>query len=120
MKQIRCRPYEKDKRDSDYKHWRSAPPFSMNLFGHLVHRVRHVITHRAGHSSIQYWCHNSAFLDRSEFTDDPPREKMLCARCEAAAVEAGEAAADEILERHIHLGEMRPHRLCHRKELEEN
>lgn len=122
MKHVKIKPDKNADGSGSGKARRSAPPFAVNKNGWLVHRVKHVTDHRpratssVSHSSVHYWCNNFTFLDHVELTDDPPRERLLCTVCEAKAVAAGLATADEMLERHIHLGEMRPHRVCHRNE----
>ncbi len=120
----RCRPTKREREhyarpDVNGRMWKSAPPFCANPRGHLSHRVRLVVTHTAGHSHVEYWCGGSSFAADS-LTDKSVADRLLCEKCEANAVDAGEATADEICERHVHLGRMVPRRMCCRNDLLNN
>lgn len=96
-------------------HWKMCLPFVVNPRGILVHRVRWATTHfwkgEVDHDSVMYWCGNSV-SSVMEFVEVPPEDRLLCARCEAIAVAAGEKPADELAGRHVHVGETRAKRLC--------
>jgi len=99
-----------------YRHveWKKSLPFVFNPRGVLIHRAKSV--HSNGvfaddtNTSVIYWCGN---LGRDpEFYADPPADKLLCARCELLAVNAGEATADVLAGRHVHIGKAVPVRTC--------
>ena len=104
--------------------WTHAPPFFLNPRGILLHRVRDVRTHLADdgmerHHSVHYLCGNGVCFDLfdedDKFHEKPPKDVLLCARCETMAVKLGEKPADQIAGRHVHRGELRAYRLCCRK-----
>lgn len=93
--------------------WRKSLPFAVNPRGVLAHRVKSVHTHRRGnqwtHTTAMYWCGNMAH--GVHFSPDTGG-RILCARCEALAVTAGQVKADELVGRHVHIGGIRPFRTC--------
>ncbi len=90
-------------------------PFSVNPRGVLVHRVKFVCSHfdvfdqEMRHTTHQ-WCGNMAHA--TELVSVPPDGRLLCARCEAAAVKAGEKPSAELVGKHVCLGAIRAKRLC--------
>lgn len=100
-----------------YRHieWKRSLPFVFNPRGVLLHRVKSA--HTTGvfggdspYTSVIYWCGN---IGRDpEFYADPPADKLLCARCETFAVNAGEPSADTLAGRHVHVGKAVPVRTC--------
>jgi len=69
-----------------------------------------VTTHKLGekykpHIGMQCWC-GTSFSGTKKFTflDVPPEDKLLCAKCEVKAVEAGLPSAHQLTGKHIHLG----------------
>ena len=96
--------------------WKSGPAFCVNPRGQLIHRVRSVRTHmRNGvisHIAVHYNCGNGTCGDDSLLTNNPPSSRLLCHRCEAEAVSAGNKTASAIAGRHVHIGRMIPIRMC--------
>lgn len=95
--------------------WTQAKPFNVNPRGHLIHRVKSAISFRNNnglwsHDHVDYWCGGSA--NCVALTSDPPRERLLCAYCEAKAVAAGEKPASELVGRHVCTGTMKVQRQC--------
>ena len=109
------------KRHKDHRFgiaWKEASPFIDNSRAVLVHRPRYVTTHKIGekwkaHISIECWCGNS-FSGTKKFTflDVPPSSKLLCARCEANAVNHGQPTAESITGRHVHIGRLVAQQMC--------
>ncbi len=79
--------------------WKKSLPFLVNPRAVLVHRVR----------SVHSFTGNGA---RGEFVADPPKDRLLCAYCEAKAVAAGEKPADQLAGRHVCIGTMKAKRQC--------
>ena len=89
--------------------WKSCPPFVENSRGTLIHRVRFGATynlHAKPHNTVTFWCGMAVSTSKKNLTflDVPPDDKILCERCEAAAVKAGMLSADELAGRHVHKG----------------
>lgn len=87
-------------------------PFVENSRGVLVHRPRSGTTynlHKVPHIAVSMWCGHTTTGDGKHLTflPAPPDGKVLCARCEAAAVEAGLPTADELAGKHVHVGGVR-------------
>lgn len=114
--------YTDDERMDQYNYGQGAP-FFFNPRGLLVHRVRSVFQLEWNDPGVyfygepwwivEYWCENSGRTDKHDngliWT---PGDKLVCARCEANAVKAREKTSDQIVGRHVHIGALRPHRLC--------
>lgn len=124
---VKCKPRKQDYRNAEAGkhyletlHWTMTLPFNSNPRGVLVHRVRigHSFWKRGQHShdAVTYWCANSAVGGGLNLTEVPPEDRLLCARCEQLAVEAGEPTAEELAGRHVCIGVMKPHRICCRNE----
>ena len=119
--QCRRRSCDHERNDTPVKTrlWENTLPFNVNPRGMLIHRVRIGATHSASwgdHDSVTYWCNNSAVGEGVDLTDDPPKNRLLCSHCEALAVAAGEPTAKQLTGRHIHIGVMKPVRMCCRHE----
>lgn len=89
--------------------WSSCATFVENSRGVLIHRPRSGNTyniHRAPHVAVSFWCGASVSSDGKNFTfhATPPAGKIVCARCEAAAVANGMPSADDLAEHHVHVG----------------
>lgn len=90
--------------------WKSCAPFIDNSRGTLIHRPRSGTTynlHTSGpHVGIKFWCGMGVASDGKNLTflAEPPDGRILCARCEAAAVANGMPSADELSGRHVHKG----------------
>lgn len=90
--------------------WASCLPFVENSKAVLIHRPREVITHKIGerwdsHISVKCWCNNvMTGTKKFTFLDAPSGDKIVCARCEDAAVNAGMPSSSEIAGRHVHTG----------------
>lgn len=97
----------------DIELWTRAAPFFQARY--LVHRVHHVVSFledgQVTHIHVTYWC-NGGGGNPDGFCEEPAAKRILCARCEAAAVEAGKPAADLIVGRHVHIGGLRAVRTC--------
>lgn len=90
--------------------WTACEPFVENTKATLIHRVRHVTTHKIGdrwkaHIAVTMWCGNgSTGTKKFTFLAEPPQGRILCARCEDAAVGFGHPSAESIAGRHVHTG----------------
>lgn len=100
-------------RPFDVKHgfpWTSCLPFIENSRGALIHRPRRGATynlHKTGpHIGITFWCGMAVSTSKKNLTflAAPPAGKILCERCEGAAIKAGLPSADELAGRHVHKG----------------
>lgn len=90
--------------------WVSCKPFVENTRGVLIHRPRMVTTHKIGprwdaHLAVHAWCGNAA-TGRKNFTflDAPPQGRIVCARCEDAALAAGLPSSEALAGQHVHTG----------------
>lgn len=97
--------------------WTSCAPFLINTRGVFVHRVRHARTvlwnGKASHHVVDYFCGNGTCgTGNLIFTDDVPEDRVLCERCEAFALAAGQPSADELAGHHVHIGRVRAFRVC--------
>lgn len=89
--------------------WASCAPFVENSRGSLIHRPRTGMSfyiHRNPHIGVGFWCGMSVASSGNNLTflDASPEGKILCERCEAAAVANGFPSADELSGRHVHKG----------------
>ena len=90
--------------------WTSCKPYVENTKAVLIHRPRHVTTHKIGdhwpaHLGIHCWCGNCMTgTTKFTFLDAPPENSILCARCEDNAVANGLPSASELAGRHVHTG----------------
>lgn len=101
--------------------YEKSAPFFENPAGVLIHRVKALYSLRWKDRDkdpwwiVDYWCCNTG---RSESIDDgllfDPGKKLVCARCEALAVAAGEKTSSQIARRHVCIGECRPVNVCPR------
>lgn len=98
--------------------WKEASPFVDNSRAILAHRPRYIFTHKISekwktHISVECWCGNS-FSGTKKFTflDEPPDNKLLCARCEEMAVKHGQPSSEQLTGRHVHIGRLVPQQLC--------
>jgi hypothetical protein len=110
-------PYKQPAHSKNRLAWASCTPFVDNNKALLIHRPKVVATYktqRTPHIGITFWCGNSACGDDEKFTftDVPPSNKYLCARCETAAVEAGLPSADDLAGHHVHVGKLTPIKTC--------
>jgi hypothetical protein len=121
---FRCRTVllklAKHRLDQSFDNWIKAPPFIVNPRGQLIHRVRDAATvlwqgvpHHIGFS---YLCGNQTNCGLDEiaevFVADPPRDRLICARCELMAKAANLPSASELAGRHVHRGILVPQRVC--------
>jgi hypothetical protein len=89
--------------------WASCAPFVENSRGSLIHRPRAGMSyyiHKSPHISVGFWCGMSVASDGKNLTflAAPPDGKILCERCEAAAVKNGLPSAEELAGKHVHKG----------------
>lgn len=98
------------------EHFDRSFPFYANPRGQLIHRVKSAVTifdnGEPSHISVRYWCNNGSTAGADGFAEFPPEERLLCVPCERNAVDHGQPTADELAGRHVHLGVMKPHRVC--------
>lgn len=104
-------PLERRKKIYDKEFpWAACAPFVDNSRGVLIHRPRFGSTynlHRTGpHIGIMFWCGMgvSGGAKNLTFLAAPPEGRILCERCESAAVSHGLPSADELAGRHVHKG----------------
>lgn len=103
--------------------WDRSPPFAVNPRGHLIHRVRYVVSINwngaLNHYNAQYLCNNSCNIDpdlvREILVGDPPRGKLLCSYCEAMATAKKMPSGDALAGRHVHRGVLVPQQVCCQK-----
>ena len=104
--------------------WKASLPFLDNSRAALVHRPRTVQTvtiHKEPHIAVLNWCGNGFAGKRNlTFLAAPTEDKLLCARCEAHAVEAGLPSAAELAGRHVHIGHVVAVRVCCNNQEEPN
>ena len=103
-------------------------PFAKASRGVLVHRVRSITVyaiHASPHAAFHYWCNmtGSYSYDGSSTSPvtmmaEPEGGQLVCHRCEAMAVAAGEKPSDELVGRHVHKGRVRPQQTCCRSDHE--
>jgi hypothetical protein len=90
--------------------WSSCLPFVENSRGTLIHRPRSGATyniHKSGpHVAVSFWCGMAVSSDGNNLTfhATPPDARIVCARCEAAAVANGLPSAEELAGHHVHIG----------------
>jgi len=122
---VKCHPIRRhlEHRESEYsktRMWTHTLPFNVNPRGVLIHRIKSGCTiingGKVSHDAIECWCNNMTNGEGVSPTDKPPKDRLLCARCEAIAVEHGEPPASKLVGRHMHIGVMKPVRLCCRNE----
>lgn len=90
--------------------WLSCSPFLENSMAMLIHRPRRITTHKISekypaHLGIENWC-GAVMTGMKKFTflDAPPEGRIVCARCEDAAIAAGLPSSTELAGRHVHTG----------------
>jgi hypothetical protein len=90
--------------------WISCKPFVENSNGVLIHRPRKVTTWKISerwkaHISVMGWCGATATgAKRFTFLDAPEADRIVCAKCEEKAVEAGLLPSSQLAGRHVHTG----------------
>ena len=99
------------------KAWKTCLPFVDNSRAILIHRPRMVTTYdtqKKPHQAIENWCGSTqSGTDKFTFSHTIiDGDKLLCARCENNAVEAGLPSADAIVGRHVHVGRVVPIQAC--------
>jgi hypothetical protein len=96
--------------------WETCLPFVENKRGTLIHRPVTVERYkhlRTPYLAVHYWCGNGANGHGIfTFLASPPNEKLVCEKCEVAAVLAGLPSADRICGRHVHKGHTKPIQTC--------
>lgn len=97
--------------------WRDSEPFVENKKGVLIHRPRQVEVYfclRRSHLAIKHWCGNG-HTGREKFTflAVPPEGRIVCAHCEANAIEAGYPSSSELAGRHVCIGGVKAISSCH-------
>lgn len=120
---IKLRPPRTDhgRRDDRFAQlsYRESTPFFNSPSAVLCHRVRSLyrLTFKNGEPwfIVDYWCENNA-RPKAWQVDDAlvfdPGDRLLCKRCEARAVAAGEKTASELAGRHVCIGICVPVNVC--------
>lgn len=98
-------------------HWEITKPFVANKRGALIHRPRSVTIyniHRVPHLGMHFYCGMGTTGQSDKFTllDSVPLDRVLCERCELAAVHSGLPSADLINGHHVHIGGVKAVRTC--------
>lgn len=100
------------------KHWHECEPFVENTRAVLIHRVRYVGEHRISkkyepHLAVETWC-GTVYTGMRKFTflDDLPAGRLLCQRCEVAAIANDQPSAEQLVGRHVHLGKVVAQQVC--------
>lgn len=94
-------------------------PFVENKCGVLIHRPIEVAYRKAYlggyiYACVDFMCGNSANGEgKFTFLDVVPEGRIVCARCEAAAIEAGLPSSSEICGRHVCIGGVKAISHCH-------
>ena len=100
--------------------WVSCLPFVDNDRAVLIHRPKAVQSfkiHRLPHLGVHYWCNGMATGGKNfTFLALAPENKLVCQRCEDAAIEAGLPSTDELCGAHRHKGTVVAVRTCHTQE----
>jgi hypothetical protein len=100
--------------------WSACLPFVENSRAVLIHRPRMVSTynlHRAMHIAVHYWCNNASTGSKNfTFLEVAPDGRLVCERCENAAVQAGLPSTDALCGSHRHKGKVVAVQTCHKKE----
>ena len=102
----------------DWEDYVEGPAFVDNPRAVLIHRVRACYDHtrhgEVSHYTVQLEC--GAFFGSQgsvELVDTFPRDRILCAHCEAKAVAHGKPPATKLLGRkHVCIGGVRAYRTC--------
>lgn len=116
-------PEETDRSNAHYvyhKLYDEGPAFAINSRGVLVHRIRKckdlifVDSNELSHSHVTYFCGGGANDSGNiTYTDEIPKGRVLCARCEAVALTENEKSAEAITKkRHVCKGGVRVFRTC--------
>lgn len=96
--------------------WKMCLPFVDNKRAQLIHRPKKVTTYvhyKFPYLGVKAWCGNTFVGDKFTFLADlQPDGKLLCARCEAIALENGLPSAESLVGHHVHIGKLKPIRIC--------
>lgn len=108
MLKIKLRPNSYQRRNGVV--WESCAPFVDNSRAMLIHRPRTVTVYTClgkKHLAVGVWC-GAGFTGTDKFTfhDTMNGDKLLCHRCEAAAVKVGMPSADALVGHHVHQGKV--------------
>jgi hypothetical protein len=100
--------------------WSACLPFVDNDRAVLIHRPKAVQSfkiHRLPHLGVHYWCNGMATGGKNfTFLALAPENKLVCQRCEDAAIESGLPSTDELCGAHRHKGTVVAVRTCHTQE----
>lgn len=96
--------------------WNTCLPFVDNKRAQLIHRPKEVTTYvhyKFPYLGVKAWCNNTFVGDKFTFLADiADGGKLLCSRCEAMAIENGLPSSSEIVGHHVHIGKLKPIRIC--------
>lgn len=98
-----------------------SKPFVKNTRAVLIHRPKYAALYdllmSGPHMAIGLMC-GAAFTSRTKlspklsFVDTLSSDDVVCARCEAKAIEAGQPTSTEILNRHVCIGGVKAVKYC--------
>ena len=99
---------------------KKSAPFVENKYAVLIHRPISIeffhlkLFGRVPHVGIHYLCGNTSNGDQEKFTllDSVPEGKVVCARCEEAAIASGLPSSSELSGRHICIGGVKAVSFC--------
>ena len=100
---------------------KSIRPFVENKRAVLIHRPKTVqiikFLNDRSYLSVKCYC-GASFTGKKKFTflDAPSVDSVLCHRCEENAVEIGLPSAETIVGNHVHIGGVKPYKICHPNE----
>ena len=103
-----------------------SEPFIVNPRGRLTHRVRSVSTRIVDgvikHYTAMFWCAGQVrFYEPSDsLVAIPPENRLVCERCEFAALRMKEKTTDELAGKHIHKGRLVIQQSCCQESKERN
>jgi len=96
--------------------WETCLPFVENKRGVLIHRpvtVERYMHLRTPYLAVHYWCGNgSNGHGIFTFLAEPTAGKLVCEKCESAAIAAGLPASDLLCGHHVHKGTTKPVATC--------
>lgn len=126
MKLALQKKHETDDERYLYLNWTSCLPFLENKRAVLIHRPRAVATvaksaiTRYPYLISTMWCGTSmVHSEHWTFLETPPEGKIVCARCEALAVQNGLPASSELAGKHVHIGGVRAVKYCCKENINE-
>ena len=101
-------------------HYMESLPFLVNPRGVLAHRVKSLFSLQWKKTGqlwyiVEYWCYSYANIDATVIDEalvDDPRPRLVCARCETAAIDSHMPLSSELVGEHVCVGGVRAINLC--------